>query len=532
MSASLPTIAVLAVAVFNLILGAVVLTQDFDDRANRYFAVLSVSAVLWGVGTGFFFLVDPSRSTLFDLIARSNYFFGGVIPAAFLYFAFVFKREHSSPRWQTLAFFIPTLAFLVLDFGTSLIIVRPFVSAEGVRGFIYGPLQILFDLNVWASFLVAFVIFVKKYRHSSSNIRAQILYIAIGTYVTFGIAGIFNLMLPHFYGVFDYIWVGPVAIIFWVGTMAFAVARYRLFNVKVVSSELLVIALWLVLLLRIAFAQNDEDFLFSVGLFLAVLVLGVFVIRGVIRGARRRDLIEAQEAELSLMNSKQETLLHFISHEVKGYFAKSEAAFAGITEGDYGMVSPALQSMATNGLKDVRQAVHIVMNVLDASNLKKGAVSFKSGLFDLKKTLYEVVEELRPLANDKGLALSASDSVGSVCVVRGDELKMRKQVLVNIIENAIVYTPKGSVTVILEQSRGSACIRVRDTGVGIPKSDLSRLFTQGGYGAHARTVNVHATGYGLFIAKRVVETEGGSICIESDGENKGSLVTIILPLAV
>src|SRR3989338_929343 len=74
---------------------------------------------------------------------------------------------------------------------------------------------------------------------------------------------------------------------------------------------------------------------------------------------------------LEIANAQQETLLHFISHEVKGYLTEGEAGFASIVEGGYGTVPDQLRTMASSALSSVRKGVATIMDILDASNLKK-----------------------------------------------------------------------------------------------------------------------------------------------------------------
>src|SRR3989344_4490215 len=102
--------------------------------------------------------------------------------------------------------------------------------------------------------------------------------------------------------------------------------------------------------------------------------------------------------ELEVVNKQQENLLHFISHEIKGYLTKSEAGFAAITEGDYGSIPEKLTMMASTALADVRKGVRTVMEILDASNLKKGTVDYKMQNFDLKTAVIDVVNHLKPAA--------------------------------------------------------------------------------------------------------------------------------------
>ena len=119
----------------------------------------------------------------------------------------------------------------------------------------------------------------------------------------------------------------------------------------------------------------------------------------------------------------------------------------------------------------------------------------------------------------------------------GDEEKLRRHVIRNIIDNSIKYTPSGSVKVDLTRVPSSQTAKnllrmtVADTGVGVSKEDMAHLFTEGGRGADAIKVNVHSTGYGLFIAKAIVEAHGGKIWAESEGKDRGSRFIVELPAA-
>ena len=239
------------------------------------------------------------------------------------------------------------------------------------------------------------------------------------------------------------------------------------------------------------------------------------------------ELVRLKQA-LETANAQQENLLHFISHEIKGYLTKSEAGFASIAEGDYGVVPDSLKQMANAALLDIRKGVRTVIDILDASNLKKGTVTFNKKPFDLKAVVAAVSEELRPAAEEKRLAYSFICSDGGY-MIDGDEDKIGRHVIRNIINNSIRYTPEGSIKIELAREGNTLRFSVTDTGVGITPEDKLRLFTEGGHGKDSVKINVHSTGYGLFIAKQVVEAHGGKIWAESEGPGKGSRFIIELP---
>ena len=282
--------------------------------------------------------------------------------------------------------------------------------------------------------------------------------------------------------------------------------------------------------------------------------------------------------ELEVVNKQQENLLHFISHEIKGYLTKSEAGFSAITEGDYGTVPEQLKTMATSALADVRKGVSTVMDILSASNLKKGTVTFKKAVLDFRVAVQAIIAEQQPAARAKNLEIDVRMTDGKYRM-EGDEEKLREHVIRNLIDNAIRYTPSvdvgeasagmpsgrsrhaksdaealstesaashekekrllptftagyppaGSIRVELSDGDGKIHFSVKDSGVGITPEDMKNLFTEGGHGKDSIKINVHSTGYGLFIAKEVVEAEGGKIWAESEGAGKGSRFVVELP---
>ncbi|MSU74258.1 sensor histidine kinase [Candidatus Kaiserbacteria bacterium] len=235
--------------------------------------------------------------------------------------------------------------------------------------------------------------------------------------------------------------------------------------------------------------------------------------------------------ELQVTNERQEVLMHFIGHEVKGTLAKDSGVFASISEGDLGPVSETVKTFIDRALVESRNGASSVENILKASNLKKGSVTYTKEVFDLKELLAGVVEKVRVMAEKKGLVLTFSaDEAGAPYTLNGDKTKLGDNVFRNFVENSINYTPAGSVAVSLKKESGKTVFSVKDTGIGITEEDKKRLFTEGGHGKDSQKVNAHSTGYGLFIAKQITEAHGGTVRAESEGEGKGSTFVVEFPV--
>ena len=310
--------------------------------------------------------------------------------------------------------------------------------------------------------------------------------------------------------------------------LSYLVVKYELLSIKVLGAQVLVAALVALIGSELLFVRSyGNRVLVSITLVLAV-VFGFFLVKSVKREVRQRELIQKQEEELEVVNKQQENLLHFISHEIKGYLTKSEAGFSAIAEGDYGAVPEQLKTMAASALADVRKGVSTVMDILSASNLKKGTVTFKKAAFDFRVAVQAIIAEQQSAARAKNIEIDVQMTDGKYRM-EGDEEKIREHVIRNLIDNAIRYTPAGAIHIKLSDGDGKIHFSVKDSGVGITPEDMSNLFTEGGHGKDSIKINVHSTGYGLFIAKEVVEAEGGKIWAESGGEGKGSRFIVELP---
>lgn len=238
--------------------------------------------------------------------------------------------------------------------------------------------------------------------------------------------------------------------------------------------------------------------------------------------------LEKENQALSTTTKDQEKLIHLVGHEVKSYLTKSAGALAAIAEGDLGSVPQPVQQMAGSALQETRKGVDTVMDLLHGSNAAKGTLAIEKKLFDAKASILAIAQALKPSAEAKGLAFNLFAGEGTY-TLSGDEAKLRDQVFRNLIDNAIRYTPSGSIRMDI-QTRGSIIrFEVKDSGVGITKEDMQKLFTEGGHGANSTAVNPESTGFGLSIAKQIVEAHGGRIWAESAGAGQGSTFIVELP---
>lgn len=451
----------------------------------------------------------------------------GLLAFLLVYFTYAFlTNDHMPARWQwgMVALLLPVFVLAPTSFNASAF---DLVNCEGVQGPLSSYLYALETLALAAAF---FILVRVRRRSQDRGEKRKTLILGASMVVFFGI-----YILSNVFGdvtlIYDINLVGPLGMVGFLATVAYLIVRYHAFNLRVFGAQALVAAL-VALIFAALFAGADVTRYVLIATLVLTVFLGILLVRAVKREIEQREHIELLAEELKDTNERQEGLLHFIGHEVKGYLAKDEGAFAALLDGDVAPLPEPLRHFVSAALAQSRDGAKSVTDILTASNQKKGTLSYDRAPFDLAALAAEVVEKEKPMADGKRLALSfEADAAGAPYTIGGDQAKVGDNVLRNLIENAIHYTPAGSVRVSLAKKDGKIVFGVQDTGIGISQEDKKRLFTEGGHGKDSIRVNVHSTGYGLFIAKNVVEAHGGSIRAESEGPGKGSRFVVEFPSA-
>jgi signal transduction histidine kinase len=164
--------------------------------------------------------------------------------------------------------------------------------------------------------------------------------------------------------------------------------------------------------------------------------------------------------------------------------------------------------------------VNLIADLLNLSRLNTGKFVIDSTPTDLRMIVDQEVAQLRETAKAKQIDLQW-DMPPTFSLVPLDENKLH-QVVMNMIDNALYYTPeKGVVEVVLRETPRAVEFRVKDSGIGVPRELQRHLFTKFYRADNARRMRPDGTGLGLYMAKKVVVAQGGSIIFESH-EGKGS----------
>lgn len=232
--------------------------------------------------------------------------------------------------------------------------------------------------------------------------------------------------------------------------------------------------------------------------------------------------------EVESLMQQRESLMHLITHKVKGSFTRSKYVFAGILDGTFGDINDEIKRRAEQGLEANDNGIKTIDLVLNSENMQKGLIKYDMKPVDFKTIIENLLSEKKVPIEKKGLALEINFGTGPFNLT-GDAFWLREAAN-NLVENAFRYTKEGKISVSLENKEGKIVFSVKDTGIGISDEDKKSLFTEGGRGKESVKVNVDSTGYGLYSVKLIVEGHGGRVWSESEGSGKGSTFAFEIPV--
>ena len=191
-------------------------------------------------------------------------------------------------------------------------------------------------------------------------------------------------------------------------------------------------------------------------------------------------------------------------------------------------LSPNLRDTIGNVLEEVERLAKIVESLFALAKLEAGEAQAKWARFDLAKLATSTAEQMCLLAEDKGISISCD--APTPVPVEGDSARL-KQVVVNLLDNAIKYTPQGgAVRLSVGEASSKAVLEVTDNGIGIPPNEQPHVFERFFRVDKARSRDLGGAGLGLAIVKSICTAHGGQVAVQSSGGH-GSRFTIELPLA-
>jgi two-component system phosphate regulon sensor histidine kinase PhoR len=219
-------------------------------------------------------------------------------------------------------------------------------------------------------------------------------------------------------------------------------------------------------------------------------------------------------------------LLVLTSHQLKTPMGIIRGYATLLREGFYGPLSSEVKEILSKIEFGTEEVIMLVDNIIELRKVEDGRVYYQKEHADFMAIARQASEEMGHMAMSCGLNLDFSGPDHEI-MVYGDVQKLR-HIVQNLIDNAVKYTKKGSISVKVEEKKNDVVLSVADTGIGISAKVIPKLFQQFFRDEHV-VQDIKGTGMGLYIARIFMEAHGGKIWVESDGEGKGSTFYISLP---
>ena len=519
---------ILMIVVFtNFLLAIFVYKNNPVSVTNKLFALLNVSVSVWLFAMYISFNQDSPTSlfwiklTLFLATPMNLLFFlvSHTLPN--------YKLKLSNKILFTLiasAFLIMMIAISPYSFTDLEVVNNKPNPIAGIGLIPFGIFSILMNA-------AAVYILFKRIKSSFGVEKQQLRFVVFGILLMFFliITTIFlpvalfhnNMFMPFF----------PLYPLIFIILTAYSVVKHHLFNLKVIATEALTIGIWTALLSKVALATSAVAMAVDIFIFLSTVIFGIFLIRSVKMEVRQREQLQKLSEDLKAANVKLEDLSRFktellslASHQVKSPLAVIKGYASILLDGLYGKIDGKIKETVFKMKESTDGLIALVNSLLDLRKIEEGKMEYKFQPVKMSDLVSRVVSELKPLAENKKLDLSF-DSVSEKSV-NADEMKL-KQVVQNLVDNAIKYTPNGFVKAELKDKGDFIILSVKDSGLGISAELLRQVFQEFIRDERVKK-EIRGTGLGLYIAKKIVEAHSGEIWAESEGEGKGSIFFVKL----
>ena len=232
-----------------------------------------------------------------------------------------------------------------------------------------------------------------------------------------------------------------------------------------------------------------------------------------------RKLRKANE-RLKTMDDAKDDFISMASHQLRTPLTSIKGYISMILEGDAGKITPVQRKMLQQAFFSSQQMVYLIADLLNVSRLRTGKFVIQQTPVQLARIISEEISQLKEAAKLHSIKLEFTPPKDFPELML-DETKTR-QVIMNFIDNAIYYTPpEGTIDVQLLDKGPNIELRITDSGIGVPKAEQPHLFTKFYRAANARKARPDGTGLGLFMARKVIVAQGGSIIFDSK-EGNGS----------
>lgn len=516
--------------VVSLLIGIFVYTQNKRSLMNKTFGLFSLSVVVWSAG---YFLWQSAKTPEGALFWSRILMLGAIfIPILNFHFVLAFLNKVREQRVILYAGYALFSVFLFSSFSSTFVsgveqkLEFPFWPNPGM---LFHPFLLL-----WFLYVIYGGILLAKARASATGLlRSQIEYILFATVIGYG-GGITNFFLWYDIPIPP---IGIWAPALYVGIVAYAMVTRQLFGIRIFLTQLLVGILSLLLFINLLSSKTAFEYLWKGSLFVAFLIAGYLLVRSVVNEIKQREELQRAYAKLKELDEAKSEFVSIASHQLRTPLTAIKGYISMILEGSYGALNETQGKPMKSVYESNERLIRLVNDLLNISRIESGRVDMKWAQKNIGDIVKSVIEEIGIKAQEKKMKIVFEKPEETLPEITLDEEKIRN-VLLNVVDNAIRYTKKGKITIRAyakqdaSQKRRSITVEVKDTGDGMTQEEINHLFESFSRGGAGTRMSTEGAGLGLYIAKQFINLHKGKIWAESQGRGEGSTFFVELPFMI
>lgn len=529
----------LSVVSINVILMAIVLFSSNKNRINKIFALTIFTMVGWIVCA--YFSQETANNLLSLWLARFAFIFAGYIGLFLLGFSFIFPNDENESLmnykvWKISFYSSFAITALLL---TPLMVKNVEITTWGAN-VINGKIYQLFGLYFITNIIYSLINLINKYRKKdiTQTENRQLFLIFLGFSITAIIATATNFIIPLLTGTNELAKFGPFATIFLVGMTSYAITKNQLFDIKVITTEILVFILGIGALVDTFLSKSLLESALKTGLTLLIALGGYSLIKSIKQEISQKDKIQKLAKDLKEANDNLKQLdktkddfLSMASHELNTPIAAIEGYLSMIlVEGLGGKIPDKARKYLASVFQSSQRLAHLVKDLLNVSRIESDRIHIIYEECQIIDLINQAIMEIGSKVQEKHHTLIFKQAKAKMPTTWLDKTRIT-EVLINIIGNSIKYTPEhGTIEVKVVHDDDKLVVSVSDNGKGIPKDRndaVFQKFTQ----VDVLKDEVKGTGLGMYISKRFIELHKGKIWFHSDGADKGTTFFFSLPIS-
>ena len=513
-------------------LGVVVYFNNPRSITHKNFLFLAIATFLLDLFNYLYFQPNIGNSALYFL--RIHMFFAvWYVFAIFNFFYFFPEKEIKISN-----FYRYGLLFLILV--VSVINLTP-LTFEKITSFTVdgriGNVKInfgifIFGFTVLILFLTGLFFFIKRMisifikKENESEIIQQLL-ILLGFFMSFSLRFVFSYIFPNYLNNTKYVGYGAYFSIPFIIFTSYAILRFKFLNVKTLITEFFIIIILVLGAFQLANVKNFFEVLIKLLVFFGLVFISFLLLRSTRKEFEQREQLAELNKKLEDLNRLKSEFLSFASHQLKSPLAVIKGYATLVSDGSISNVPDQAKDFAIKIKDSVDKLLELIEEFMDYRKIEENKMDFNFENVEIVSLIKDFIKNFEILAKDKNLQLIFEPSIDNA-MVKIDKTRFM-QVIQNLVDNAIKYTPSGWVKIGIKKEDNSVLICVCDSGLGMSKELQEKLFGQFVREPSIKK-EIRGTGLGLYIAKNIIEAHNGKIWAESEGENKGSKFFVKIPL--